>query len=138
MKKELTILEKNYIIVEKCDAYNAQVHFERGAKVLKREGATPVKWVHDDNFGHFYTLCEAQKVLLSYARGYYKEHGAAREYTSIEEIEKEYQELGIATCDAEKWFKGAGFYENEEPLFLYNATCYNEDVLTYSIEEVEE
>jgi hypothetical protein len=138
METNLLNSDKNYIIVEKCDAYNAKAHFERGAKVLKREGATPVKWVHDDNFGHFYTLAEAQKVLLSYARKYYNEHGSAQEYSSVKEIENEYKELGISSCNAKKWFKGPGFYENEEAVFLYNATCYEEDVVTYSIEEVDE
>lgn len=59
---------KKYRITCQTDPYHASMSaMHRGKEILKWDGATPVKWVHDDNFGYGYTLAEARKELMSYA-----------------------------------------------------------------------
>lgn len=58
-------MEKTYRIVAKCDPYNAKKHYH-GEKVIRRDGATPVEWIHDNHEGM--TLEAANAVLLDFAR----------------------------------------------------------------------
>ncbi len=58
-------MKKTYRIVAKCVPYNAKMH-HHGEKVIRRDGATPVEWLHDDREG--LTLKEANALLLDYAK----------------------------------------------------------------------
>lgn len=58
---------KKYRITCQTDPYHASRKPRyKGNEILKRDGATPVKWVHDDNYGYGYSLEEARKQLDSY------------------------------------------------------------------------
>jgi len=61
---------KLYVITMYCDPYNAsrKYAFTHSHQVIRRDGATPVEVVRDDNFGLGYTLEEARKVLDGYYR----------------------------------------------------------------------
>jgi DNA-binding XRE family transcriptional regulator len=127
-----------YRIVATCNPYNSRTH-HHGEEVLERDGATPIRWVHDDNFGHLFTKEEAQQKLLEYAREYYMEHGDAQEFESIDEVKEAYKacEIPEAEWGDFSWWKGAGFYHQEVPVFLVGDWKYEQDVMTWSIEEAE-
>lgn len=60
---------KKYMITCATDPYHAShCSRHRGQKILKYDGPTPIKWVHDDGYGYGYTLDEARKILMQYAR----------------------------------------------------------------------
>jgi hypothetical protein len=59
--------KKCYLIYASCNPYNAKMHYHN-EQVLQRDGATPVKWVHSDNFGHLYTEAEALREIEKYAK----------------------------------------------------------------------
>lgn len=45
-------MKKKYRITCKTDPYHAsRCARYKGREILERDGATPVKWVHDDYFG---------------------------------------------------------------------------------------
>lgn len=59
---------KKYRITCQTDAYHAsRTARHRGKEILKWDGATPVKWVHDDYSGLGYTLKEVRDALMSFA-----------------------------------------------------------------------
>ena len=61
-------MAKKYRITCKTDPYHAsRTAKHQGCKILERDGATPVKWVHDDYFGLGYTLKEVRQALMSLA-----------------------------------------------------------------------
>lgn len=61
-------MQKKYRITCKTDPYHASRSARhQGCKILERNGATPVKWVHDDYFGLGYTLKEVRQALMSLA-----------------------------------------------------------------------
>lgn len=60
---------KKYRITCKTDPYHASSTGKYyGCEILERNWRTPVKWVHDDNFGMGYTLEEARRALMHLAR----------------------------------------------------------------------
>lgn len=62
-------MEKRYRITCQTDPYHAGRSSRHHDKViLKYDGATPVKWVHEDNGGEGLTLDQARRTLLGYAR----------------------------------------------------------------------
>ena len=61
-------MKKKYRITCKTDPYHAsRCARYKGREILERDGATPVKWVHDDYFGLGYTLKEVRQALMSFA-----------------------------------------------------------------------
>ena len=61
-------MKKKYRITCKTDPYHASRCLRyKGREILERDGATPVKWVHDDYFGLGYTLKEVRMALMSFA-----------------------------------------------------------------------
>lgn len=60
---------KKYIITASTDPYNAlRSSRSKGKKGLEWYGPIITKWIHDDNFGHGYTLKEARDILMDMAR----------------------------------------------------------------------
>ena len=122
-----------YLIYAICDPYNAKSH-HHGEEVLKSDGATPVKWVYDNNFGHLYTREEAHKELHKLAAE--KLINTAIRWESKEEIEAFIKSEELEGEDA-SWFKGAGWYENTEVVFLDNSDSLSYDTMTWGIGEAE-
>ena len=54
---------KTYRITANCNPYHARLHYD-DQRVLKRDGATPVKWVIEDGL----TESEALQRLWEFAR----------------------------------------------------------------------
>lgn len=87
---------KKYIITKSTDAYHASRMAVKGA-VLKRDGATPVKWIYDDNYGFGYTLNEARRML----NGYYREDGGTASEGCHHKYFELYYEDDVVTYRAE-------------------------------------
>lgn len=59
---------KKYRITCQTDPYHASRNPRwNGQEILKWKGATPVKWVHDDDYGYGLSLEKARKKLMAYA-----------------------------------------------------------------------
>ena len=114
-------MKPKYIIYASCDAYNARKHYH-GEEVLERDGATPVKWVHDDNFHHGYSCDEALDELVKLAK----------------EISNERDDVLWIDASREKWWKGEGLYAAEgEKIFVNGESSLSYDTMSWGIEEVE-
>lgn len=72
---------KLYIITKSTDAYHASRCSHEG-RTIRKDGATPVEWVYDDNYGRGYNLNEARREL----NNIYKE----RRYAGDENIRHRY------------------------------------------------
>lgn len=89
---------KTYIIFCATDAYHsARSAKSLGRQILEWEGTTPIKWVHDDNCGHGYTLAEARKVL----HGYYKSDKAEGNETETHKYMDSYYHNDVWTYGIE-------------------------------------
>ncbi|MCI1720203.1 MAG: hypothetical protein LKM37_04160 [Bacteroidales bacterium] len=123
-------------IIASCNPRFAKRHYH-GEEVLQRDGTIPVRWVHDDNFGHLYTREEAHEKLIGYARKYYLGGNDAQEFKSIQDAKDYYREIGDPESEWDfSWYEGPGFYENEIPDWLYSEVEHKEGAMTWSIEEV--
>ena len=133
-------MKANYLIYASCDAYNAKKHYHN-ERVLERDGATPVKWVHSDNYGKFFTKTEALKELEKYAREIAAQHDDVM-WVDAEDA----KEIEAQVCkDHDKkykasWYKGEGVYTTCEPeeIYLVGGRCIAYDTMTWGIEEEEE
>lgn len=128
--KNITI----YRIVAACDPYNARFH-HHNEQVLKYDGATPIEWVVDDSYGDGYTLEEAYDILDSYANQL-NDDTCYEDDASIDEMRRELEEYG-EEADL-SWYKGAGWYENNVLVYRHGYEYLRDDVVLYSIEEMEE
>ena len=125
------------MIVASCNPYNARTHYN-GERVLEYDMTTPVKWVINDDYGFGLTDEEAHKVMESYANAYdnaeYFDEASLEEYVAMVKDNYEYENDAPYEGDVDtSWFKGAGYYENEYPIYLVGDDYYREDVMTYSI-----
>lgn len=104
--------QNTYRIIASCDPYNAKSHYH-GEKVIRRDGATPVEWIHDNREGM--TLEDANAVLLQYAK-----------ITAGQYIEN----WGLAVLHLEKYTGGVASCGTRP-----DGTRYlNDDVMKYSVE----
>ena len=131
-----------FMIVAKCDPYNARIHYH-GEPVLEYDGPTPVKWIESD--GHE-DEDKAKKALMRLAKTRKDyEHGPWR-YEDEESVEDFFKTVvEDAEEDAEEqsetsWFQGPGIYncETHEPVLLEGGWYFEDDSMTYSVEEKEE
>ena len=136
---------KTYRITASCNPYHARFHYH-GGRVLKRDGATPVKWVIEDGM----TEEEALQKLWGFAcedceRNYANWSRANAE--SIEDMAQELAEDEANDLTIEQarelfdWFEGEGIYstggDRPEPVMLKGERSYSYDVMTYCVEEDE-
>ena len=128
---------EKYIITGVCDPYNARFHFnEYNNKALKYDGATPVKWVVDDNYGEGYSLEEAFDILDSYANQladnttYVDDEGIAEMIS----LAKQYDDVDLDTS----WYVGAGWYEDTTLVYRHGDESLRDDVMLYWIENINE
>lgn len=132
---------KNYMITASCNPYHARFHYH-GQKVLKRDGATPVEWVADDNFSEGFSEDEALERLWEMAFAETERYGnlCHEDDASFEEwvsFLMEDQELTRAEAvNVLSWYKGEGIYysETNEPMMLKGKDSYSYDTMTYRIE----
>lgn len=119
-----------YILAISTDAYHAS-RMAINNKVIKRSGATPVKWRECD-WKDYDTIEAAEKALAKLAdRILGEKDSCSYEYDeSVEEIRNDGRDTS--------WYKGEGYYEEGEPVYLLGDHSFSYDVMTYSIEEAEE
>ena len=121
--------KKKYMVVGQCNPYHAKFHYSKLNRVLKYDGATPVKWVVDDNWGEGLEEGELEKTFRDIAWGnnnnrfhYDKEYVEDRIYNEIDYDDS--------------WFEGDGVYdENHYPIYIYGSLVIRDDVMLYTAEE---
>ena len=136
---------KTYRITASCNPYHARLHYN-GRRVLKRDGATPVKWVIEDGL----TESEALQRLWEFAR-----EDAASNYANWSREDAEsIEDMAQMMADDESndltleqarelfdWFEGEGIYstggDHPELVMLKGERSYSYDVMTYCVEEDE-
>lgn len=128
--------EKMYRIICTTDPYNAgrYVGFR-----LNHERTRGIK-VKDDNFGHYYTLSEAQKALDSIATDILLCKNDIQEFDSLKDLKEMYKAIKFPVKRGDfSWYKGAGFYCNDEPIYLFDKNdSYSYDIFNYSIVKAQE
>ena len=91
---------KKYRITCKTDPYHAsRCAGYKGCEILEWKESTPVKWVHDDNYGIGYTLEEARKELDGYAKEDWESNGGRIMHKHFEM----YYESDVFTYAAEEF-----------------------------------
>lgn len=121
--------KKKYMVVGQCNPYHAKLYYSKLNRVLKYDGATPVKWVVDDNWGEGLEEGELEKTFRDIAWGnnenrfhYDKEYVEDRIYNEIDYDDS--------------WFEGDGVYdENFYPIYIYGSLIIRDDVMVYTAEE---
>lgn len=139
------ITETKYQIVAKCNPYHAKFH-HHGEKVIRRDGATPVEWVADDNFGQGFSESEALDRLWKLALAEMERHGdlCREDDASFEEWISTLMEDQELTREEAKnslsWYRGEGIYYggSYEPMMLKGDRYYTYDTMTYEAAEIEE
>ena len=124
--------EKSYRIICTTDPYNASRHC--GFK-LNNSRTLGVKIMEEG-----LTLKEAHKKLDSFAREDLREKDDVNEIDTLRELKEVYKEMGIPASSKElSWYKGAGFYCNDEPIYLFDKNdSYSYDIFNYSIVKAQE
>lgn len=136
---------KTYRITASCNPYHAKFHYN-GQRVLKRDGATPVKWVIEDGL----TEDEALQRLWEFACEDCERNYANWSREDAESIEDMAQmladdEMNDLTLEEARecfgWFRGEGIYttggNQPEPVMLKGERSYSYDTMTYVVEEDE-
>lgn len=122
---------KKFRIIANCNPYNARFHYNN-EEVLKMDGATPIEWVADDNYGDGFSIEEAYDILDGYAERlnddtiYYDEESIAQWKCELEKYDEEMPDFG--------WFIGAGWYENGERVYYRGQDSLRDDVMFYFID----
>lgn len=114
--------------------------------MLKRDGATPVKWVIEDGMTEEEALQRLWEFACEDAANNYANWSRANA-ESIENIAQELAEDEANDLTLEQarglfdWFEGEGIYstggDHPEPVMLKGERSYSYDVMTYEIEEDE-
>lgn len=136
---------KTYRITASCNPYHAKFHYN-GQRVLKRDEATPVKWVIEDGL----TEDEALQRLWEFAcedcaRNYAnwsREDAESIEYMAQMLADDEMNDLTLEEArECFGWFIGEGIYttggNQPEPVMLKGERSYSYDTMTYVVEEDE-
>lgn len=121
-----------FIFLWKCDPYNARFH-HHGQRVIRYDHATPVEWVMEEGL----SLEEAQRILDSYTCDLGDDYSWYDD-NAIEGMKEALREddVDIATVDF-SWYKGEGVYTCDELVYKHGDMALRDDVMLYSIEEME-
>lgn len=121
--------KKKYMIVGHCNPYHSKLYYPKLSRILKYDGATPVKWVVDDNWGEGLEEGELEKTFRDIAWG---------DTNNRFHYDREYVEDCIyneINYD-DSWFEGDGVYdENHYPIYIYGSRIIRDDVMVYTAEE---
>ena len=124
---------KIYRIVASCDPYNSRFHYN-GQEVLRYDMATPIEWVHDDNYGYGYTLEEAFDILDGFADNL-GDNVSYEDDASIEDLRAQFLEDTGEELDT-SWYKGPGWYEENYRVYAHGDMFLRDDTMTYSVEPI--
>ncbi|MCD8281883.1 MAG: hypothetical protein LUC22_01370 [Prevotella sp.] len=120
--------EERHMIVATCDPYHA-LEYYNGGKVLKKNMATPIEWIHDDCDGYGYSHSEALSLLEEYA-----DHHLSWYFCDDEEIRELMQEIDEPVgADSPEWYEGPGWYFDDCVMYKRGDDSFTDDVMTYSI-----
>lgn len=133
-------MAKEYYLVCYCNPYHARKYYN-GQKVLKRDCATPVKWVIDDDYGNGLSFDEAMERLKDIMFRHYPcaEYYDKDSYgTMLSELKAEDEDFTEADIKA-AWerFQGTGYYYEGILILADGDTSFEDDVLDFRIEEIE-
>lgn len=136
MKNENTT---KMMVVAYCDPYNARFH-HHDQRVLAYDGATPVKWVMDDDYGCGISLERALCILERYASedGYdYYDEASLEAWVQDFKEAYEYENDKPYEGDVDtSWYEGRGYYdEGMGCVYLCGDHYYRHDTMSYSIED---
>lgn len=136
---------KTYRISASCNPYHARFNYN-GQRVLKRDGATPVKWVMEDGLTEEEALQRLWEFACEDCESNYA-NWSREDAESIEDMAKmladdESNDLTIeAARECFGWFKGEGIYTTgvdcPELVMLKGERSYSYDTMTYEVEEDE-
>lgn len=126
--------DRNHFIVARCDPYHARFHYN-GQKVLKYDGATPVEWIQDDDFGDGYTIEKAKEAIWKLALDSCDDNWNHENDDSIADFKAQILEDHGEDVEMD-WYKGEGVYENNYPVILKGETSFQDDVMSYSVESM--
>lgn len=133
---------KKYMIVAKCDPYNARFNYN-GQKVLRYNGITPVEWIFYDNNGCGYekkdAIFEIEKIVNDDCNIIFHDESDAKQMAEqlIEDFGEEMSEAEKEGALSISWFVGDGWYAGEIPAYLVGEEAYSDDAMSYSIQEME-
>lgn len=126
-------MAKKFQITATCDPYNALFHY-KDQRVLAFDGAAPIKWLSDDNYGDGFDHEEALSKLDTYANDlnddtcYYDDATIASMREEAEGYDEQFDD---------SWYKGEGWYENGVLIYKHGDEYLRDDVVLYAIEEIE-
>ena len=136
---------KTYRITASCNPYHARFHYH-GGRVLKRDGATPVKWVIEDGITEKEALQRLWEFACEDAASNYA-NWSREDAESVEDMaqmmaDDDSNDLTIEQArELFDWFEGEGIYstggDRPEPVMLKGERNYSYDVMTYCVEEDE-
>nr|DAQ41497.1 MAG TPA: hypothetical protein [Caudoviricetes sp.] len=114
---------KRYMLTVSCDPYHANMKYH-GEEIIRYDGKTPIEWIVDRCAN--LTIEEAHEKLEKIVErkdtlSYYDKHVFETEGEEIPE-----------------WFNGDGYYDDERCVYNIGDKTYRDDVLYYSIEEIEQ
>lgn len=124
-------------IIVKCDPYNARKHYH-GQEVIRHDGLTPVEWVKDDNFGAGYSEEDAKEALFKLARQTEANNDSwSWEDDSIiaEKKARDREDLPFFDDSLYDWYQGEGIYMQETLVLKKGNTSFQDDTITYMIDE---
>lgn len=136
---------RNYRLTVYCNPHDSFRHYH-DEEILRLDGRTPVEWIVDGCSS--LTLDEAREALerivnandsLIYMD---KENAEDLAQCIINDHGDDMSQEEIDEIRSMPWFKGEGWYESNAddlvPVYLVGEDSYRDDVLFYSIEEIEE
>ena len=127
-----------FMIVAKCDPYHARWHYNK-EPVLKYDGPTPVKWIMSEGYED---EGEAKDALMLFAKSCKDYERGPWRYEDNESVayDKAFILEETGEEDDMSWYQGPGIYncESHEPVLLEGGWYFEDDTMTYSVEEKED
>lgn len=138
-------MEKKFMLTVSCNPHDSFRHYH-DEEILRLDGRTPVEWIVDGCSS--LTLDEAhealERIVNSNESLIYMDAANAEDTAQciINDHGDDMSQEEIDEIRSMPWFKGEGWYDNVAddlvPVYLVGEDSYRDDVLYYSIEEVEQ
>lgn len=107
------------MITVSCDPYNSRFHCH-GEPVVCYDGPTPVEWIKEDDLTEEEAFEGLEKIASQVQTWMFYNEEVIQEFSGDEKPE---------------WYKGEGYYEYENPMYLIGEDSFRHDVLYYQIVE---
>lgn len=136
-----------YRITAYCNLPGAKGRRPRGAKVLRREGSRPVKWVYDDNYGrgfesrdeareHMEFLINFTNIKAVWYDAKDKSCAPPQETHFVVRVTREGKQPPVELIEDPIWYMGPGWYTTDNRLIhLKEGNLMFIDGMVYEIDE---